>query len=230
MCLQRLSTERPNTGRLLDVALTFDLINSQFVLRVDLTMDDHDLEAMAKCAADDADRRLTDRIRGHAKKERRSRITRRILRWTFFTCAVVLGLMVYLEPEHEFFESYLLPITTVVGILSGGLLLLTGGLYPDRLAPVVTRQEKAAIDNRLSRERAAFAEETGEIEDEHEVEAPQLTDDSTPSNEFQFEGLPDPGADSPVSRHIESRKRYSRTASGAVAAIVIYALWGILTR
>lgn len=187
-----------------------------------------DLEAMAQLAADDADRQLTERIRTHGKKERRGRITRRILRWTFFTCAVVIGLMVYLEPEHQIFLSYVLPITTLVGILSGGMLLVTGGLYPDRMAPMVSRQEKATIDNRLARERAALAEGAGVADMSDEIDDASLPEDTSPTNAFQFEGLPQPGADSAVSRHIESRKRYSRTASGAVAAIVIYALWDII--
>jgi hypothetical protein len=55
--------------------------------------------------------------------------------------------------------SYVLPLTTLAGVLCGELLLITGGLYPDRKC-----------------------------------------------------------------------KRYSRTESGAVAAIVIYALWDMLTR
>ena len=40
--------------------------------------------------------------------------------------------MVYLEPVHSIFLSYVLPLTTLVGVLCGGMLLVTGGLYPDR--------------------------------------------------------------------------------------------------
>ena len=62
-----------------------------------------------------------------------------------------------------------------------------------------------------------------------EADHASLSDDTEPADEFQFEGLPQAGSDSAVSRHLESRKRYSRTASGAVAAIVIYALWEIIS-
>ena len=90
------------------------------------------------------------------------------------------------------------------------------------------RQEKATIDNRLARQSAALAEGAGVADMSDEIDDASLPEDTSPANEFQFEGLPQPGADSAVSRHIESRKRYSRTASGAVAAIVIYALWDII--
>lgn len=193
-------------------------------------MDEHSgLEAIAQLAADDADRQLSERIRTHGKKERRGRITRRILRWTFFICAVVLGLMIYLQPEHPVFLNYVLPVTVLIEILSGGMLLFTGGLYPDRMAPTVTRQEKATLDNRLARHETALAEETGVAVTPDEADNTPLADDTESADEFQFEGLPQPGSKSAVSRHIESRKRYPRTASGAVAAIVIYAIWEIIS-
>ena len=194
-------------------------------------MDEHsDLEAMAQLAADDADQQLSKRIRDHAKKERRGRITRRILRWTFFACVAAFCLLAYLEPEHRIIVRYVFPITILVGFVSGGMLLLTGGLYPDRLGSVLTQQEKATIDNRLVRDQVVLAEETGVADISHETKDTSPSEEVLPANQFQFEGLPEPGTDSAVSRHIESRKRYSRTASGAVAAVVIYALWEVLTR
>lgn len=40
--------------------------------------------------------------------------------------------MVFLEPAHPIFLSYVLPLTTLAGVLISGMLLVTGGLYPDR--------------------------------------------------------------------------------------------------
>jgi hypothetical protein len=192
--------------------------------------DDHsDLESMAQFAAADADRQLDERIRGHVQAGRRARMMRISLRWTVFLCAAVFYATNYVWPDGGGIATVLVLSSLLVGVICIGILFCVGGLAPEQLTATLTQQEKATIDNRLSRDQAALAEETGVAAVPHEDEDTPLSEGSSPANEFQFEGLPEPDANSAVSQHIESRKRYSRTASGALAAIVIYALVELLT-
>lgn len=180
-----------------------------------------DFESMAEFAAKDAAQQLSDRIHAHAKADKRARIVRRTFRWILLTCGAAFFLTVYFELEPRGLRDGIMISSVLLGLICSGVLFCIGGFAPDRLRPTVTRQEKRQIDGRLSREKATQAEE--------DPSTLQETDDSFRASEIQFPGLPEASNSSTVSRYIESRKRYSRTVSGAIAAIVIYAIWDLLT-
>jgi hypothetical protein len=137
-----------------------------------------------------------------------------------FACGAAFGATIFLPPQHEWIGEIVILFAVFVGTICAGILFCVGGFAPEQLKPTLTLEEKLQIDNRLNRDRVESVEHSGIQPDAIQA---------APPAESHFAGLPDSGGDSPVSRHIESRKRYSRTVSGAITAIVIYALWNLLS-